>query len=132
MRMADSSDPSFLAGDETQLTRLACPDCGGGMAQITLPTIAYFRCHIGHRFSPQVLAAAQAEAAEAKLWSAVAALEEQAVMLRHLTSHQEPASPSTQPDVSSTPPAQHARDPQQVTALADTIRAYLQPSQPPQ
>ncbi|HZR48107.1 MAG TPA: chemotaxis protein CheB [Streptosporangiaceae bacterium] len=87
-RMADSSDPGFLAGGETRLTRLACPECGGGMAEVSLPSISYFRCHVGHQFAPRTLAAAQAEAAEAKLWSAVAALDEHAVVLRHLAEHE--------------------------------------------
>ncbi|HEX5296975.1 MAG TPA: chemotaxis protein CheB [Streptosporangiaceae bacterium] len=69
MRMADSSDPGFLAKGETRLTRLACPECGGGLAEITLPSISYFHCHVGHQFGPQTLAAAQAEASEANLWS---------------------------------------------------------------
>lgn len=76
--MAASHDPAYLADDETRVVRLACPDCGGGMAQVDLPTISYFRCHVGHQYSPQSLLAAQTEAVENKLWSAVAALEEQA------------------------------------------------------
>jgi two-component system, chemotaxis family, protein-glutamate methylesterase/glutaminase len=84
MDMIDSDDPAFLREDETRLTRLTCPDCGGGMAQVDLSRISYFRCHTGHQFSPQTLAAAQAEASEKKLWSAVAALEEQASVLRYL------------------------------------------------
>jgi two-component system, chemotaxis family, protein-glutamate methylesterase/glutaminase len=84
MDMIDSDDPAFLREDETRLTRLTCPECGGGMAEVDLPQISYFRCHIGHQFSPQTLAAAQAEACEKKLWSAVAALEEQASVLRYL------------------------------------------------
>lgn len=84
MDMIDSDDPAFLREDETRLTRLTCPDCGGGMAQVDLPQISYFRCHVGHQFAPQTLAAAQADAAEKKLWGAVAALEEQASVLRYL------------------------------------------------
>ena len=84
MGMADGDDPGFLAEDETRLTRLVCPECGGGLAQVDLPKISYFRCHTGHQYAPLTLAAAQAETSEAKLWSAVAALEEQAAMLRYL------------------------------------------------
>lgn len=84
--MVDAGDPDFLAAGETRLTRLACPDCGGAMAEVELPQITYFACHIGHRFSPQTLAAAQAEASEAKLWAAVAALEEQSAVLGRLSS----------------------------------------------
>jgi len=86
MDMASSADPGYLAEGETTLTRLACPDCGGGLAQVDLPQISYFRCHTGHQFAPQTLAAAQAETVEDKLWSAVAALEEQAAVLHYLDS----------------------------------------------
>lgn len=85
--MEESSDLQFLAPDETRLTRLACPECGGALAEGVLPQITYYRCHVGHQFSPQALAAAQAESAEAKLWTAVAALEETAALARHLTGH---------------------------------------------
>lgn len=128
MRMADSSDPGFLAEGETRLTRLACPECGGAMAEISLPSIFYFRCHVGHQFGPQTLAAAQAEASEAKLWSAVAALDEQAVFLRRLAEH-EPAHQSPGQRDDSAQRAEHARNAQQITELADTIRAYLQRNQ---
>jgi two-component system chemotaxis response regulator CheB len=84
MDMIDSDDPAFLREDESRLTRLSCPECGGGLAQVDLAQISYFRCHVGHRFSPQTLAAAQAEASEQKLWSAVAALEEEASVLHYL------------------------------------------------
>jgi hypothetical protein len=84
MDMIDSDDPAFLREDESRLARLTCPECGGGMAEVDLPQISYFRCHVGHQFAPQILAAAQAEASEKELWSAVAALEEQASVLRYL------------------------------------------------
>jgi two-component system chemotaxis response regulator CheB len=83
MDMVESDDPGYLREDESRLTRLTCPDCGGGLAQVDLPQISYFRCHVGHQFAPQALAAAQADASENKLWSAVAALEEQAAVLRY-------------------------------------------------
>ena len=82
--MAQGADPAYLADDEARLLRLGCPECGGGMAQIELPTISFFRCHVGHQYSPQTLLIAQLEAAELKLWSAVAALEEQAATARYL------------------------------------------------
>ena len=58
-----------------------------GSRQTVLSQITYYRCHVGHQFGPQSLAAAQAETAEAKLWAAVAPLEETAVMARHLAGH---------------------------------------------
>jgi two-component system chemotaxis response regulator CheB len=82
--MRDTDDPGFLRTDETRLTRLACPDCGGGLAEVDLGDISYFRCHVGHGYSPQALEAAQRDSAERKLWAASAALEEHAVVARHL------------------------------------------------
>lgn len=85
--MEEGSDLQFLSPGETGLTRLACPECGGALAEAVLPHITYYRCHVGHQFGPQSLAAAQAEAAEGKLWAAVAALEETAALARHLAAH---------------------------------------------
>lgn len=87
MTMEDSSDPGFVSGQETRLTRMTCPECGGVLAEVELPQISYYRCHVGHQYGPQSLAAAQAESAESKLWAAVAALEEHAAFARHLAEH---------------------------------------------
>ena len=87
MTMDESGDLQFLSAGEARLTRLACPECGGALAEGVLPRITYYRCHVGHQFSPQALVAAQAESAEAKLWAAVAGLEETAALARHLAEH---------------------------------------------
>ena len=76
----------YLSDDESRLTRLSCPDCGGSLAQVDLAQLSYFRCHVGHQFGPQALAAAQAEASESKLWSALAAIEEETAFQRYLGS----------------------------------------------
>lgn len=86
MEMVETGDPGYLREDESRLTRFTCPECGGGLAQVYLPQISYFRCDLGHLFAPQALAAAQADASEKTLWSAVAALEKQAALLQRLAS----------------------------------------------
>ncbi|MFL6160662.1 MAG: chemotaxis protein CheB [Jatrophihabitantaceae bacterium] len=126
MNMADSDDPGFLDEGETKLTRLACPECGGGLAEVDLPQITYFRCHVGHQYAPQTLVAAQAEAAEAKLWSAVAALEERAALRRYLDEldllHRPPVAPG-QPE-----PAQRIAD--WAAVLREQVRQWTgQPTQ---
>jgi two-component system, chemotaxis family, protein-glutamate methylesterase/glutaminase len=78
-------DPGFLLPGETRLTRLACPDCGGGLAEVEVGEVSYYHCHVGHQFSPQGLEAAQRDTAETKLWAALAALEEHAVVARKLS-----------------------------------------------
>jgi two-component system chemotaxis response regulator CheB len=90
--MGDSDDPGFLSADEVRLTRLSCPECSGGLAEVELTGLRYYRCHVGHQYSPQSLEAAQREAVEAKLWAAAAALEEHAALARHLAAHTGPGS----------------------------------------
>jgi two-component system, chemotaxis family, protein-glutamate methylesterase/glutaminase len=114
--MEESSDLQFLSPEETGLTRLACPECGGALAEAILPRITYYRCHVGHQFGPQSLAAAQAETAEAKLWAAVAALEETAALARHLAGHGE-----EEGDLA----GQRNGTAQWAADLADTVRAQL-------
>jgi two-component system chemotaxis response regulator CheB len=133
MDMIDSDDPGFLREGETRLTRLTCPECGGGMAQVDLPQISYFRCHVGHQFSPQTLAEAQAEASEKKLWSAVAALEEQSSVLRYLqreTSRQAEPTP-VKDDQPSSPQARYVEEvASRAAALRAQVRAWS--THPPQ
>jgi two-component system chemotaxis response regulator CheB len=125
MKMSESNDPGFLDDRETQLTRLACPECGGVMAEISLPKITYFRCHVGHQFGPKVLAAAQAETSEKKLWNAVAALEEQAVVLRHLAEHMPAGGPGDQ-QAGEEEGTGYVRRAQKTARLADLIRDHLE------
>lgn len=117
MEMNDSDDPGFLAEGETKLTRMACPECGGGLAQVDLPRISYFRCHLGHQFAPQSLAAAQAETAESKLWGAIAAMEEQAAFQHYLGSGQ------SRTEAEST--ADHAQLAEQVAERAAMLRQQV-------
>ena len=118
-RMEESSDLQFLSPEETRLTRLACPECGGALAEAVLPRITYFRCHVGHQFSPLSLAAAQAESAEAKLWAAVAALEETAALARHL------AHTRADEDVAD----QQARTADWAARLAESLRTQVRETQ---
>ena len=124
MDMTDSDDPAFLREGETRLTRLTCPECGGGMAQVDLPQISYFRCHVGHQFSPQTLAEAQAEASEKKLWSAVAALEEQTSVLRYLQRGTSPQAvlPQVKSDQPSSPQSRYVDE---VASRAEALRSQV-------
>jgi two-component system chemotaxis response regulator CheB len=115
--MEESSDLQFLSRGETRLTRLACPECGGALAELVLPQISYYRCHVGHQFGPQSLAAAQAETAEAKLWGAVAALEETAALARHLAGHPEPGDDDA---------GQQASTADWAAGLAESVRAQIE------
>jgi two-component system, chemotaxis family, protein-glutamate methylesterase/glutaminase len=133
MDMLDSDDPGFLREDETRLTRLSCPDCGGGMAEVGLRQISYFRCHVGHQFSPQTLAAAQAEVSEKKLWSAVAALEEQASVLRYLQ-QRSPDQPEATSQTNEQPSNSEKHVVEEVASRAAALRSQVHAwsSHPPQ
>ncbi len=133
MDMVESDDPGYLREDESRLTRLSCPDCGGSMAQVDLPQISYFRCQVGHQFAPQALAAAQAEVSEKKLRGAVTALEEQAAVLRYMrriaSGQRQEALPHH--DQSSTAQERYA---QEIATRAIALRAQVRKwsSRPPQ
>lgn len=117
MSMADRGDPQYLSPEETRLTRLVCPDCDGSLAQVDLRKISYYRCHVGHQWSPETLAAAQTEAVENKLWSALAALEEQAALRRYLATHGG--------NVTETAAAEHLRAAREATDRGETLRTVL-------
>ena len=114
--MEETSDLQFLSSEETRLTRLACPDCGGALAEAVLLQITYYRCHVGHQFGPQSLAAAQTDTAEEKLWAAVATLEETAALARHLAAHTGPGGEDADEQASTANWA---------TSLAESLRAQI-------
>jgi two-component system, chemotaxis family, protein-glutamate methylesterase/glutaminase len=59
---------------------VSCPDCTGGMNRVQLDGAVYYRCHVGHVWSPMTLLDAQREVVERALWTAVSILEEQATI----------------------------------------------------
>jgi two-component system chemotaxis response regulator CheB len=61
-----------------------CPECRGTLWQIDSSRPPRFRCHTGHAFSLASLAAAQSQATEDALWSAVRALQEKETLLRRV------------------------------------------------
>jgi two-component system, chemotaxis family, protein-glutamate methylesterase/glutaminase len=63
---------------------LTCPDCGGLLFESADGDLLHFRCHVGHAFSEETLLAAQSDALEGALWSAVRALEEKGELARRL------------------------------------------------
>jgi two-component system, chemotaxis family, protein-glutamate methylesterase/glutaminase len=59
---------------------IVCPSCQGSLTESNLGNFAIFRCHVGHAFSLDALAAEQAQALEQALWAAARALEESAAL----------------------------------------------------
>lgn len=64
----------------------ACPECHGVLLQMQEQPLR-FRCHTGHAYSVESLMADMEEAIEDTLWSAVRALEERAMLIRHASEH---------------------------------------------
>jgi two-component system chemotaxis response regulator CheB len=61
-----------------------CPSCHGALWELTNGDIPRFRCHVGHGFSAESLVAAQGDATERAVFSALRALEEKAVVFRRI------------------------------------------------
>lgn len=67
---------------------LTCPECHGALFAVgEPPSVRRYRCHTGHAFTAEVLLAAMAEAREYALWSAIRALQEEAILMQHMAMH---------------------------------------------
>jgi two-component system chemotaxis response regulator CheB len=77
-----------IEGDEPGVasTEFVCPICQGKLTESRLNGFERFRCHVGHAFSLESVAAEQADETERALWAAVRALEESAAVARRLAS----------------------------------------------
>ena len=64
-----------------------CPECHGVLVQLHGGAPLRFRCHTGHAFTAEVLAAAGTDVIEDQLWSVVRAMDEHVVLLRQLAEH---------------------------------------------
>jgi two-component system, chemotaxis family, protein-glutamate methylesterase/glutaminase len=78
-------------GRANELTLYTCPDCGGTLWQIDQGRVMQFRCHVGHRWSPEVMLVEKSEQLEASLWVAVRLLTEKATLTRQLAKRAEEA-----------------------------------------
>ena len=75
----------YVKGEDSKsITTLTCPDCGGVIWELREGNILHYRCHIGHKYSPNSMLARQGEALETALSSAVRALEERAMLLNRM------------------------------------------------
>jgi two-component system, chemotaxis family, protein-glutamate methylesterase/glutaminase len=63
---------------------LICPECGGILSEWADAGMTQWQCGVGHRYSVQTLADAQAEGVEAALWTAIRALTDRARLLRQM------------------------------------------------
>jgi two-component system chemotaxis response regulator CheB len=82
----DAMQPEAIHSDDRPgvPSIFACPDCHGTLFEIDDGKLARFRCRVGHAYSPESLLAAQANAVEEALWTALRALEEKVALTRRL------------------------------------------------
>jgi two-component system chemotaxis response regulator CheB len=67
----------------------ACPECHGVLLEVKDGKNSRFRCHTGHAFSVNALLSDMDGRIEEALWNANRALQEKAMLLRHLAEHEE-------------------------------------------
>lgn len=81
-RISTSVELVAQLGDKSIFT---CPDCGGGLWEITEARQPRYRCHIGHAFTERELQLRQTETLEATLWTALRMMEERRQLLRKMS-----------------------------------------------
>ena len=69
------------------LSPYTCPGCHGTLLQLNTGGVLRFRCHTGHAYSVNSLLSEVSGAIEEALWSAVRAIEERMLLLRHVADH---------------------------------------------
>jgi len=64
-----------------------CPECHGVLVEIMEGKNIRFRCHTGHAYSSGTLLSEISESVEDTLWSSIRAIDENIMLLKHLSSH---------------------------------------------
>jgi two-component system chemotaxis response regulator CheB len=84
--VAVAGSDKLLTGEMTgDLTPFTCPECGGVLSEFKEVNGAYYRCHVGHGFTPEALSVEQHNKLEAALWTALRSLDEHAALYRRMT-----------------------------------------------
>ena len=79
-------DPGAIEASERPgvPTGFTCPECHGALWELRDGDLIRFRCRVGHAFSSDTLVDEQVKALEAAIWTALRALEENAMLMRRL------------------------------------------------
>ena len=97
VRMVGGADPpADPKADTTKVERdpgggiiSTCPECGGVLTKRLEAGVPQWRCRVGHRYSPESLADAQATNVEGALWGAVRALKDRGALLERMAEQAE-------------------------------------------
>ena len=84
LRTAGSSADTIPRIVEQPPVTTVCPECGGVLSEDPVAGVPQWSCKVGHRYSPETLADAQAEGVEAAMWVAVRALEDRQELLNRM------------------------------------------------
>jgi two-component system chemotaxis response regulator CheB len=78
------SDPRADRAANGEDAVVVCPDCGGVLNEEVIAGVVQWRCLVGHRYSPDSLADAQARGVERALETAIRALDERGALLERM------------------------------------------------
>jgi two-component system, chemotaxis family, protein-glutamate methylesterase/glutaminase len=67
-----------------ELTGLICPDCYGPLERHNYGGVTELKCRVGHAYSPESAIAAQEEAEERSLWTALQMVEQSGILVEKL------------------------------------------------
>jgi two-component system chemotaxis response regulator CheB len=82
--VAGSSPDNVTSIVEHAPVTTVCPECGGVLSEDPVAGVPQWSCKVGHRYSAETLADAQAEGVEAAMWVAVRALEDREALLNRM------------------------------------------------
>jgi two-component system chemotaxis response regulator CheB len=108
-------EPNHVLGRRSMYT---CPECGGVLAESEEGPALWFKCHVGHSYSPDSLVAEQTRSLESALWAAYRALEERSSLSRRMAERSKRLGHETMR-------ARHLAEAERARRHADTIRRLL-------
>lgn len=83
--IADRGDNALNTGSITgPPSKLTCPECGGALWERDEQGMLFYRCHVGHSYTAQSMAAEHGELLEQTLWEALRMFEETAHIHRRV------------------------------------------------
>jgi two-component system chemotaxis response regulator CheB len=92
--IADRGDNALSTGSMGgPPTALTCPDCGGALWERNQEGMLFYRCHVGHSYTAESMAAEHADLLEQTLWEALRMFEESANLNRRMAERAKHAEP---------------------------------------
>ena len=93
--IADRGDNALTTGSITgPPSALTCPDCGGALWERNEEGLLFYRCHVGHSYTAESMAAEHDDLLEQTLWEALRMFEESAKLHRRMAERARDAEPA--------------------------------------